>query len=449
MEKMIRRRIFACFFFVFLAFAGLCVLIRYGHAELWTVLVGGALVAAVGGRIVSRSVAEPLRALIAVARDLTRFEETKDLAQTDDVGRLTLSVNLLAPRLKEAFGALQTEKTRVEAILASLNEVVLALDSSCKVLLANTSLERFFGVSPSDACGKNILEVIRHHELEQLIRRVLGAGAPIRQELKFLSPEPRIFATRFAPIATPEGPGVVVVLRDVTEQRRLEQLRSEFVANVSHELRTPLTTIRGFVETLRDGAVKDPATADEFLGIIESETKRLEKLVEDLLNLSRLEDRRTAIARRRVSLGEVLARVLPVFEARAREQGVGLSVDLPPDLPAVHGDPELIGQVFSNLIDNALRFTPQGRISVKAATSPGWIRVDVEDTGVGIPEDSLPRIFERFYRVERARSRGSGGTGLGLAIVKHIVEAHGGRVDVESELGKGSRFSFYLPVLEI
>ncbi|MEW6182647.1 MAG: two-component system histidine kinase PnpS [Bacillota bacterium] len=449
MVKTIRKRIFICFSLLFLAYAGLCLLIFYGHPGLWTVIAGGALVAVVTGRIVSRQVAEPLRALIDVARDLTRFEETRGITSTEDAGSLTGRINLLAPRLKEAFNVLQTEKTRMEEILASLNEAVLALDSSCRVLLTNAALETHFGVSPAETRGKNILEVIRNHELEQLIRQVLKDGSPVRRELKILSPQPRTFTARLTPISTPEGSGIVVVLRDVTEQRRLEQMRSEFVANVSHELRTPLTAIRGFVETLRDGAMKDRETAAEFLEIIESETIRLGSLVEDLLNLSRLEDRRTALVRRSVSIGEVLARILPVFEKRASEHGLKLSVELPPSLPEVHGDPELIGQVFSNLIDNALKFTSQGEIVIKAVTSPGWIKVDVRDTGIGIPKESLPRIFERFYRVEKARSRASGGTGLGLAIVKHIVEAHGGRVDVESELGGGSRFSFYLPVLEI
>lgn len=449
MIRTIQGRICICLGLVFLAFAFFCCLLYHGRSHLVTVLLSGALVATLVWRLINRQVIGPLRNLVSVAEELTRAEGEGHPAYADEIGRLTSSVNLLAGQLKETFNILRREKVWMEAILANLNEVVLALDASGRVLLTNLSLLSFFGVDPAEAQGKNILEVIRHHELEKLVRQVLATGTAVRQELKFLTPQPRTFTVRLTPITTPEGPGVVVVLRDVTEQKRLEQLRSEFVANVSHELRTPLTAIRGFVETLRDGAVEDPTTASEFLKIIESETGRLEKLVEDLLDLSRLEDRRTVLVRQEVRLDEVAARVLPVFEKRAREQGLKLLVDLPPSLPPVLGDPELLGQVFANLIDNALKFTPAGEVRVKAVVFPGWVRVDVEDTGIGIPRDNLPRIFERFYRVDTARSRASGGTGLGLAIVKHIVEAHGGKVSVDSELGKGSRFSFYLPVIGV
>uniref|UniRef100_A0A7C2EI58 histidine kinase n=1 Tax=Ammonifex degensii TaxID=42838 RepID=A0A7C2EI58_9THEO len=450
MIRTIQGRIFACLGLAFLFFVIFCALIYYHvRPHPVTMLISGALVVGFIWRLISRQIIGPLRNLVAVAEELALFQETETPVHTDEIGRLTLSVNLLAGRLKEIFEALRAEKVWMEAILASLNEAVLALDASGRVLLTNFALWNLFGVKPAEAQGKNILEVIRHHELEQLVRQVLTTGIAVGQELKFLAPRPRIFTARLTPITTPEGPGVVVVLREVTEQRRLEQLRSEFVANVSHELRTPLTAIRGFVETLRSGAVEDPATANEFLKIIESETGRLGKLVEDLLDLSRLEDRRTVLIRQQVKLDEVMARVLPVFEKRAREQGLKLLVELPPDLPAVLGDPELLGQAFANLVDNALKFTPQGEVRIRATVFPGWIRVDVEDTGIGIPEESLPRIFERFYRVDRARSRASAGTGLGLAIVKHIVEAHGGKVGVESELGRGSRFSFYLPVLGV
>ncbi|MEW6447904.1 MAG: two-component system histidine kinase PnpS [Bacillota bacterium] len=449
MVRTIRRRVYTWLFILLVVFAWLCALSHYTHLHFWMVFTTGIISTALIARVLNRQVIDPMRNLVTVARELAPYARTEELPQTDEVGWLTSRANLLAAGLKGAFNSLYTEKAQMEAILSSLNEAVLALDSTGKVLLTNPALEAISGVSPEEARGKNIIELIRNHELEQLVYKVLSCVSPAREELKFLTPEPRVFSARVTPINTSEGPGVVVVLRDITEQRRLEQVRSEFVANVSHELRTPLTAIRGFVETLREGTVEDPAKAKEFLEIIESETKRLEKLIEDLLSLSRLEDRRTAFIRQQVNIGDVVARLLPVFQKRAQAQNIKLLVEVPPDLPTILADPELIGQVFANLIDNALKFTPEGEIRIKATASPGRIRVDVEDTGIGIPEESLPRVFERFYRVDKARSRASGGTGLGLSIVKHIVEAHGGRVSAESELGKGSRFSFYLPVLQV
>ncbi|HIE12495.1 MAG TPA: PAS domain-containing protein [Desulfotomaculum sp.] len=446
MVRTIRKRVYAWLFVLLTVFTGLCALSHYTDLHFWPVFVTGVLTTAIIGKLLNRQVIDPVRSLVAVARELSPYTKTEDLYRTDEVGWLTSRANQLASGVKRAFDALYAEKMQMEAILSSLNEAVLALDSTGKVLLTNPALEAISAMSPEEARGKNIIEVIRNHDLEQLVYKVLARLSPVREELKLLLPEPRVFATRVTPIKTPEGAGVVVILRDITEQRRLEQIRTEFVANVSHELRTPLTAIRGFVETLRAGAVDDSAKAKEFLEIIELETRRLEKLIEDLLSLSRLEDRRAAFVRQQVSIGDVVARILPVFQKRAREQNVKLVSEVPSDLPAIVADPELLGQVFANLIDNALKFTPEGEIRIKAAASPGWIRVDVEDTGIGISEESLPRVFERFYRVDKARSRASGGTGLGLSIVRRIVEAHGGSVSVESELGQGSRFSFHLPV---
>ncbi|MGQ9513222.1 two-component system histidine kinase PnpS [Thermodesulfitimonas sp.] len=445
----IRGRLYLSLGLLFLFFALISALIYYRHLHLPAALIGGALVAGLTWRMINRQVIRPLRNLVAVAKELSQFGKGEKQSAADEIGLLTSSVTLLAERLKETFQALSAEKGWQAAVLASLTDVVLALDPFGRVLFANPALQEAFGVKPEEARRKNILEVIRHHELEQIARRVLNTGTAREEELRFLTPQPRLFTVRVTPVTNPVGPGVVVVLREVTEQKRLEQLRSEFVANVSHELRTPLTAIRGFVETLRDGAIKDADTAGEFLAIIAAETERLERLINDLLNLSRLEDRRATLIRKQIKLNEVAARVLPVLERRVKEQKLKLTVDLPADLPAVWGDPELIGQVFINLLDNAIKFTSQGEIRITASVFPGWIKVDVDDTGIGIPKESLSRVFERFYRVDKARSRATGGTGLGLAIVKHIVEAHGGRVNVESEPGKGSRFSFFLPVLEV
>ncbi|MBC7107085.1 MAG: PAS domain-containing protein, partial [Firmicutes bacterium] len=282
-----------------------------------------------------------------------------------------------------------------------------------------------------------------------LLRQALATGEQVVRELVLLTPEPRVFRVHITPLRdAPEGPGgVVALLRDITEYRRLEQMRTEFVANVSHELRTPLTSIRGFLETLLDGAVDDPPTARRFLETMALEAERLARLIDDLLQLSRLEDRRVVLRRERVDMAVIVARVVDIFRAGAREKGLELGYHVQTHLPPVAGDPDMLARVLVNLVDNAVKYTPEGgRITVRAEAADGHVRVSVSDTGVGIPEESLPRVFERFYRVDKSRAREQGGTGLGLAIVKHIVEAHGGRVWARSEVGRGSTFTFELPV---
>lgn len=449
MIKTIRRQIWACFGFIALSLGLLCLLVYRGFMNPTVALVSGLVVTGVTWWVINRWPVRPLSKLVVAAAALARLDEKEKAQFPDEVALLNGSVHSLAGRLQEAAVTLRSQRLWLESILASLSEVVLVVDASRRILFVSASVENLFGVKPEKAQGKNILEVIRYHELERLIHQVLVTNTPVKQELKFPTSPPRIFVVTITPVTTPVSPEATVVLQEVTEERRLEQLRNEFVASVSHELRTPLTAIRGFVETLRDGALREPDTAFEFLEIIASESERLQRVIESLLDLSRLESGRDGLIRREIRLDEVISRFLPVFASRAREQGLKFTVAFPSDLPLVWGDPELIGQVFVNLIDNALKFTPQGEIRISATAFPGWVRVEVADTGTGIPEESLPRVWEPFYRVDKARSRTLGGAGLGLAIVKRIVEAHGGRVSITSELGKGSRFFFYLPVVPV
>jgi two-component system phosphate regulon sensor histidine kinase PhoR len=238
-----------------------------------------------------------------------------------------------------------------------------------------------------------------------------------------------------------------LVFHDITEIKRLERVRKDFVANVSHELRTPLTSIKGYIEALLDGAKDDPKRCLEFLQVLQKHTDRLNNIISDLLTLSQIESGQYIWKRDHVKMTDVVERAMAVLKPLAQKKRHQISVEIPEGLPAVMGDGEKLAQVMINLLDNAIKYTPDGgRISIEAGLSSDKIQISVNDTGIGIPKKDLTRVFERFYRVDRARSRELGGTGLGLSIVKHIVEAHGGKVSVESEPGKGSRFTLSLPL---
>lgn len=439
-------RILLSFVTAALIFLCLLLLALGGIIPHW-LAVGAGTLAAVGlGFLVSWSISRTLGDVVETAQSLAHgiLDRKAGLLGGDQVGRLAESLNVMAERLRETLDAVTAEKDRMRVILDSMADGVIATDRWGAVILVNPVVEEVFGIDGESARGKSVLEVVRDYELDRLFRKALDSGEPVKEELRILTPEPRIFRVHITPLKSPEG-GVVALLRDITERRRLEQMRTEFVANASHELRTPLTSIRGFVETLLDGAVDDPQLARRFLRIIDEETRRLADLVEGLLNLARAEEKRTTFRRQPVMIRDLVERAVRMFEPQARQKGLELTVEMPSDLPAVEGEPDLLARVIINLLDNAVKFTPQGSIRVRGRAVEGGVELEVEDTGVGIPEESLPRVFERFYRVDKARGREPGGTGIGLSIVKHVVEGHGGSVKAESQLGKGSKFTVFLP----
>ncbi|MBI3566128.1 MAG: PAS domain-containing sensor histidine kinase, partial [Elusimicrobia bacterium] len=301
-------------------------------------------------------------------------------------------------------------------------------------------------VSPAAARGRRYLETLRHNGIVELISGVLRDGRPAAQEVRLFAPEELVFDAHAAPLVQ-EGrvAGALLVLHDITRLRRLEQMRRDFVANVSHELRTPLASIKGFAETLRAGAVDDKENRLDFLKTIEDHADRLTKLVDDLLDLSAIESGHRAPKLAPTDLSEALAASGRSFAPAAEERGVRLECPAPGRLPPVAADADQLRQILANLLDNAIKYTePGGRVELAAEPWDGGARVSVRDTGVGIPETDLPRVFERFYRVDKARAREAGGTGLGLSIVKHLVEAQGGQVSVESRQPGGSVFRFTL-----
>ncbi|NPV26615.1 MAG: phosphate regulon sensor histidine kinase PhoR [Firmicutes bacterium] len=401
----------------------------------------------------ARRMTRPIQDMCAVAQSLAQgdLDQRVWFNRDDELGELGNTINLMADRLKEMLRDFSQEKNKMQTILTSMVDAMIAFDQVGRVILINKAGEEVFRVREEDALGRYVLEVIRNHELEASIKEVLEEGNIVSKELKLIPTSSRIYRVHIGAIKSEVNriQGAVAVFRDITDVRNFDQMRSEFVANVSHELRTPLTSIKGFVETLMDGAAEDRALRQRFLAIIESETKRLNRLIDDLLTLSSIESKQREVQFRPLDLARPVKKVVAMLNPRAVEKQITIECQIPVDLTQVWGDEDLLGQVVINLIDNAIKYTaPGGKIILKAAANQDEVIVQVVDNGIGIPANSLNRLFERFYRVDKARSRELGGTGLGLAIVKHIVESHGGRVWVESEMGQGSTFSFTLRAVE-
>ena len=340
-------------------------------------------------------------------------------------------------------------KAQQQVLFNSMLEGLLLLDRSRKIYLVNRAFKNLFGLK-TELRGKTIVEALRLHELDELIQRVEAEQQVLDYEIKLPDLNERWLQVNAAIItnAAGERDGTILVFRDLTRLKQLERTREEFVANVSHELRTPLSLIKGYVETLLDGARDNHEVAERFLKIIERNANRLDLLIQDLLTISALESEKIKLNLQPVELHALAAKVLTDLNAKAENKNVALVNDVP-ELTA-HGDVNRLDQVLANLVDNAIKYgRAEGHVTVGGKKrDDGALEIFVRDDGPGIPAEALDRVFERFYRVDKARSRDQGGTGLGLSIVKHIVQAHGGEVRVESEVGQGSTFFFTLPVAE-
>ena len=422
--------------------------------HIYQVIVWGAILAVLTslgvGFIVARRISQPITQMTKAARKMARgdFSELIRTDSEDEIGDLANSFNTMSLELQNKIETLTKEISEKQAILSGMIEGVIAIDRDQRIILINSAAEGMFNISSDKALGRFHWEVIRHSSLNSLFQEVLETGNPKMEELNLHYGGGRILQVQAAAVPSEEGASwaVVAVSHDITEIVRLENIRKEFVANISHELRTPLTSIKGFVQTLRDGAISDPKDSLRFLEIIERHTDRLNRLIDDLMDLSQIESGKIEMNMQSVELPEVINRVVSDFNEIADQKQQRLKVNIPPDLPPVLADEERIETVLTNLVDNAIKYTPDyGEITVSAFVKNDGVQIEVADTGMGIPPKDLPRIFERFYRVNKGRSRELGGTGLGLSIVKHIVEAHGGTVTVESKVGRGSRFTFTLP----
>jgi two-component system phosphate regulon sensor histidine kinase PhoR len=356
----------------------------------------------------------------------------------------------MAGRLREKIDDLEREQAKATAILDAMVEGVIATDGHDHIILLNERARGIFGLGQTRVERRPLLEVIRNVDLHGLLSesRAAADGLVVSREIKLPEPSERVLQVHAVPLRfTGDEPGVVIILHDITELRRLEQVRTEFVANVSHELRTPLTAIQGYLETLLDGALEEPQHARKFLEIVFRHTERLGRLTDDLTDLSNIELGRISLRIEPTGLTDVTESALAIIQPRAGSGRVTVKASLPADMPEVLADRDRLAQILINLVDNAVKYTPAGgHVWVEAQRLPsGMVEVAVRDTGVGVPKADLPRLTERFYRVDKARSRELGGTGLGLAIVKHLVLAHGGELGIESELWKGTTVRFTLP----
>lgn len=383
-----------------------------------------------------------------IAGGILDSEIMVDTENENEFDELATSINVMAKQLRQNINKMNDDRSRVKAILDSMGDGVLALDAEGRVLVVNPKLANYFNIEEKKCVGKKVIDVINNEGLERLLQEVLINKIPLSSELRIVLNTPKIFKVYATPLKSRSGNqgGVVALISDITERRQLEIMRTDFVANVSHELKTPLTSIHGFLETLMDGAVDDKKTAQHFLEIMKTETDRLMKLIDDLLKLSILEYKKKVLDKKLINLTEIIKQVSLIFNSRAEEKGITLSVDIPDNLPPVEGERDLLMQVMVNLVDNAIKYIPAGKkVYIKAETKGKYLQVTVHDTGPGIPAESLPRLFERFYRVDKARSREAGGTGLGLAIAKHVVEVHRGEIWAESS-PQGTGFFFTLPL---
>jgi len=425
--------------------------LRDAYLRIASVVLAVAVLAFAANAVFFRRTTRPVQALVDGAARFARGDLVHRLPVPDaeDLAELARAMNDMAAQLDDRIRTITRERNEREAILSSMIEGVIVVDAEENLKDLNGTAARWLRVGPAQVRGRALAEVIRHAELLAFVRRTLEGRGPLEEDLVFPDGGKRFLQAHGTIVRDADGraTGALIVLHDVTRIRKLETIRKDFVANVSHEIQTPTTSIKGFAETLLAGAMRDPEEAERFLGIIAKEADRVSAVVEDLLTLSRIEagGGGAEIDRAEGSLKDVLEASLRDFQAKASEKEMRMELDCPDDLTA-RFSPSLLERAVGNLVDNAIKYSPPGkRIRVEAGREGAEVWIRVRDEGAGIEAEHLPRIFERFYRVDKARSREMGGTGLGLAIVKHIAQAHGGEVDVESAPGRGSTFTIHLP----
>ena len=428
--------------------------LKSAYSQIWwilTISLGLALMVIIllGTRITNRYT-KPIESATNVAIELAKgnYHARTYEDHIDETGMLSSSINILARNLQELMKIKESQQDRLTTLIENMGSGLILIDSRGYINLINRPYKEIFGVDPAQYIYKLYYEVIDHVEITQMIEEIFMTEQKVRKQVVLpLAIERRHFEVYGVPIIGTNNvwKGILLVFHDISELKKLEQMRKDFVANVSHELKTPITSIKGFSETLLDGAMHEEGTLEAFLEIILKESDRLQTLIQELLDLSKIEQHGFKLTVRNVDLRQEISDVLEILKRKASEKEITLELEQASDNAMIEGDPDRLKQVFINLVSNAITYSPNGGI-VKIAIYDRHdkVSIKVKDSGIGIEKKEIPRIFERFYRIDKARSRNSGGTGLGLAIVKHIVEAHKGNIEVTSQVGKGTTFTIKL-----
>lgn len=393
----------------------------------------------------SRTFTKPIKEIANAAEKIKNgeFATRTFTKRKDELGELSNALNEMARELQRLFTNLNLEREELQAILSSMVEGLVVLDKDGKIALSNRNFLDIVGVSDETQLNnKRYWEVLQNVDIDKLVKSVSQSGEPKTREIQLGE---KVYLGSGSLVSEASGEKLIVVLHNITEIKRLEKVKTDFVANIAHELKTPLTAIKGFAETLEEEADFEHK---RFLQIIKSNTDRLINIVSDLLLLSNLETQKRNLVIEKVDLEKLITDISQLFVKKLGEKKIVLSCDISPDTHKIKADSFLLEQIFINLIDNAIKYTEQGEINIKIYPVQKNLKIIVQDTGIGIPKEDIDRIFERFYVVDKSRSRKYGDTGLGLSIVKHIVLAHNGKIDVESEVGEGSKFIITMPLFE-
>ena len=411
----------------------------------------GIILSTIIGYYYVKSIVKPVNDLIEATKDIStgNYGKLVYLKRKDELSTLADHFNIMSETLEDKMLELRNSNKEMDTILESMKSGVVAVDVEKKIIFLNQLAERLFKVKDFQVNGKNVVEVLRNYQIENFVDKILKNETDSFQD-EIVFENNRIYQIYSRPMYDEENEaeivGALILFEDVTEVRNLERIRQDFVANVSHELKTPLTSIKGFAETLKNGAMENKELREKFIDIIDVEAARIIDLTEDLLSLSDIESNSEMASREAINAYEIVAEVLEIFSIAADEKNIEIKRELEDNIPKLMGNINWFKQILINLIDNALKYTPEnGSVQVKLMSFNGELVVKISDTGIGVSQQHIDRLFERFYRVDKARSRQEGGTGLGLSIVKHIVIAFNGRIEVESELEEGSVFTVSIP----